>query len=600
MSVRKTMNTSYALLGLLLWIFNPCLGQQGSMAGGQGTMPAATFAGLKVGDTLPELLIPRLINNQGKPLRTGDFKEQLLILDFWATTCGSCVVQLPKLAKLQQQFRGRLQVLPVTPEKKGLVQSFWKNNKHLKSVNLPSVVEDTLLSRYIRHRFVSHEAWIYKGKVIAITGADYVDSSTVSRVLSGEKINFPLKYDFYNYDFNRPLFALDTSQVDPVHTRLEYVAISGYRKGVSTDGLVVVDIKRDSARNKARVYIVNTEIFKAYLLLSIKAGLMLPSEQGFSPNQVVWEVGNRNRFQYRGKKMSGYLPDWEALNVLCYESVRADTGQTDKQLYLQTLADLNALLGLNVRWERRKETVLVLKYDAEAKKQMLSEGLSSGNLANSMNQVDGSFYVWDESGGKVWLPTRFADFKNLDSIARAILPYGLRLEQQQREMYKLVFGETTPLLPDGKLVMEFQRRKALQVGIKHAEPEENTAYMEHNKKLPGVVTLPSGLQYKVLCEGKGRSPSTADKVRVHYTGMQVNGKIFESTLEGGIPRVVKVSDMIPGWVQGLPLMREGAKWALYIPPALAYGERTGQGKFPANSTLVFELELLEIVNPAKK
>jgi len=585
MSVTKTINIGLTMLWLMLWSFSPCFGQPGSPLAGHG---------LKVGDILPDLFMPSLINHKGKPLRTGAFSDRLLILDFWATTCGGCVLEIPKLAKLQKKFGGKLQVLPVTPEKKALVQTFWKRNNHLKNLTLPVVVEDTVLSRYIRHRFVSHEAWIYKGKVIAITGADYVDSSTVARVLSGEKINFPLKYDFYNFDFSRPLFALDTGQVAPAKTAVEYAAISGYRKGMSTDGLVANGIQRDSAGKTVRVYIANSEIFRAYVMLSVRAGLMAPSVQGFSPNQVIWEVGNRERLQYRGKKLSGYLQDWEGINAICYESVRPDTGQNERQLYQQAMADLNRLLGLKVRWERRREIIYLLKYAAAASTKTLKEGLSSLNLANIMNQVDGAPYILDESGGGVLLPKELANFRDADSIGRAIAPYGLRLEQESREVYRLVFAETTPLLPDGKLAKEFQQRKILQSGLGNADSQENAAFLERNKTLPGVVVLPSGLQYKVVREGKGRSPLPGEKVRVHYTGMQVNGKIFESTLEGGIPRVVKVSEMIAGWIQGLPLMREGSRWILYIPPALAYGEHTGQGRFPANSTLIFDVELLQV------
>ena len=594
MSVTKTIHIGQAMVWLILSAFSTCFGQQGSPASRQEVINAFTFQGLKVGDTLPDLFIPSLINHRGKPLRTGDFSDRLLILDFWATTCGGCVLQIPKLAKLEKHFGGKLQVLPVTPEKKAMVQAFWKNNNKLKHLTLPVVVEDTLLSRYIRHRFVSHEAWIYRGKVIAITGADYVDSSTVSRVLSGEKINFPLKYDFYNFDFSRPLFALDTGQIAPVNTTIEYAAISGYRKGMSTDGLVANGIKRDSVGKSVRLYIANSEIFRAYLMLSVKAGLLLPSIQGFSFNQVVWELRNRDRLQYRSKKLSGYLQDWEAMNAICYESVRPDTGQSDRQLYLQAMADLNRLLGLNVRWEKRRESIYVLKYTAASRTKTLKEGLSSLNLANSMNQVDGAPYVLDESGGGVLLPKEFANFMDADSIGRAIAPYGLRLEKESREVYRLIFAETNPLLPEGKLVREFQQRKALQSRQGNADSQDNALFLERNKILPGVVTLPSGLQYKVIREGKGRAPLPGDKVRVHYTGMQVNGKIFESTLDAGIPRVVKVSEMIPGWIQGLPLMREGAIWILYIPAALAYGEHTGQGRFPANSTLIFEVELLNV------
>jgi FKBP-type peptidyl-prolyl cis-trans isomerase/thiol-disulfide isomerase/thioredoxin len=597
-NMNNTIKISWHILWLSMLGCYPCLGQR--LVPAASTLNPGIVAGLKVGDTLPDLFIAKLINHRGKSLRTGDFSDRLLILDFWATTCGSCVVEIPKLAKVQRQFGSKIKILPVTPEKKELVQAFWKSNNHLNKLDLPVVVEDTLLSKYIRHRFISHEAWVYKGKIVAITGPEYVDSSTVSKVLSGAKINFPLKYDYYNFNFDAPLFTLDTTQIDPQHTSVTYAALSGYRQGMSSEGMGGMGIKRDTLRRSVRVYIANSSVYSAYIFLYNRVGLMPRTAQGFSPNQVVWEVGNRDQYQWRGKKLSSYQQDWEALHSFCYESVRPDTGQSDRQVYLQAMVDLEGLLGINVRWQRRRENVYVLKTDALAKTKILTEGLSTLSLVGGMNQNESSSYVLDESGGGLKVPKAFINFRDTDSLALAIAPYGLRLEQQQRDVDKLVFTETSAMLPDGKLTGEYQKRKVLQAGLKNTEPSENILFLDRNTKVPNVVTLPSGLQYKILQEGKGRSPLETDMVKLHYTGMQVNGKIFESTLEGGTARVVKVSEMIPGWIEALQLMREGSKWMLYIPASLAYGDHTAHGRFPKNSTLIFELELLQVVQPAGK
>jgi len=590
MSTFKIKNILRNVIWILTSSLCNCFGQQ-VISG------ASPFSGLQIGDSLPNLTISNLIHNNNKSLHTADFGDRLLIVDFWATSCGSCVVALPKLANLQQQFASKIKILPVTAEHKAQVQAFWERNNKLKGLDLPTVVNDTVLSKYIRHRYVSHVAWIYRGKVIALTGVDYVDSNTVKKVLSGQKINFPLKYDYYNFDFEKPLFSLDSSQIDRLNTSVEYVAISGHRKGISSDGLGGFGIRRDTVRKTTRLYIANSSIYTAYIILSNSAGLMEHTRLGFSPNQIVWEVADRDQYQWRNKELSGYRQDWEYLNSFCYESVRSDTGQTDRQLYQQAVVDLNRMLGINVRWERRREIAYVLKYDAGVKKKVLTEGLSSINLVNSMNQNELSPYVFDESGGMVMIPQAIANFNDPDSIGKAIVPYGLILEQQERDVYKLVFTETeNPLLPNGKLTREFQNRKAMQVGLKDADPKENIAFLKKNAKLPGVIALPSGLQYKVVRKGTGRRPLITDKVRVHYTAMQVNGKIFESTLEGGVASVLKINEMVPGWIQGLLLMEEGAKWILYIPAALAYGDHTAHGKVPKNSTLILEVELLQVIH----
>ena len=123
--------------------------------------------------------------------------------------------------------------------------------------------------------------------------------------------------------------------------------------------------------------------------------------------------------------------------------------------------------------------------------------------------------------------------------------------------------------------------------------KEVDAFMSKNKTNPGVVTTESGLQYQIITPGTGSKPSSGQKVKVHYTGKLVNGKVFDSSVERGEPAVFGVNEVIPGWTEALQLMPVGSKWTLYIPPALGYGENGTQG-IPGNSILIFEVELLGI------
>jgi FKBP-type peptidyl-prolyl cis-trans isomerase FklB len=122
------------------------------------------------------------------------------------------------------------------------------------------------------------------------------------------------------------------------------------------------------------------------------------------------------------------------------------------------------------------------------------------------------------------------------------------------------------------------------------------AFLEANAKKEGVKVLPSGLQYKVLTEGTGKMPAKTDKVKVNYKGTLVSGIEFDSSYKRGQPAEFPVGQVIPGWTEGLQLMKEGSKWELYIPADLAYGE-SGRPSIPPNSALVFEVELLEIAKP---
>ena len=118
-------------------------------------------------------------------------------------------------------------------------------------------------------------------------------------------------------------------------------------------------------------------------------------------------------------------------------------------------------------------------------------------------------------------------------------------------------------------------------------------FMEENKKKEGVKTLPSGLQYKVLAEGSGKTPKAADNVTVNYKGTFINGAEFDSSYKRGTPLTFQVDKVVKGWTEALQLMKEGSKWQLFIPPELGYGER-GTGNIPPNSILVFEVELISV------
>jgi len=125
--------------------------------------------------------------------------------------------------------------------------------------------------------------------------------------------------------------------------------------------------------------------------------------------------------------------------------------------------------------------------------------------------------------------------------------------------------------------------------------QKSNEFLAANKTKEGVVTLPSGLQYKIITPGTGEFPKAEDQVRVHYHGTFIDGKVFDSSIDRNEPIVFGVNQVIPGWTEGLQLMQPGARWMLYIPPALAYGEQGAGGVIGPNQALVFEVELIEIV-----
>ena len=136
-------------------------------------------------------------------------------------------------------------------------------------------------------------------------------------------------------------------------------------------------------------------------------------------------------------------------------------------------------------------------------------------------------------------------------------------------------------------------KERMAQGKVHKEAGEK--YLAENGKKDGVVTLPSGLQYQVLREGNGKKPSAKDSVKCHYEGFLIDGTVFDSSVQRGEPAVFGLQQVIAGWTEGLQLMQEGAKYRFFIPYRLAYGEGGAGQMIPPFATLIFDVELIEVV-----
>lgn len=581
----------------------------------------ANLPNLSVGDSLPHFLINKVINTNKRANRTIDYKNQLLIIDFWATSCVGCVLALPKMDSLQKQFGVKIKILPVTYEKEINVLAFWKNNRNTRNLSLSSVVEDKIFAAYFKHRTIPHEVWIYKGKVIAITSSDYVEANNIQLVLSEQKISWPLKNDFYVFDgTKKSLFVPDSNQIDTVSTFIKYAAISDYKEAANSEGFGGSGIVRDRRKNTIRTFFLNHPIYNAYLInwsRVINFGNLVRPSFLIQPNQVIWEVRDKSKYVF--VEGSGALQGWLRNNGICFESLNPDIGQTDADVSRSVISDLDRLLGLHARWEKRKEKVLILvrtdksiplkskhTLTDEYDDRLITKGSVHqfrdsplGTIIKKLNQEANNPYVFDETAypDKLDMDLNFSSWTDIPGIKKALQPYGLDLKEEERLVDKFVFTEINGgMLADGRLSDEAKARRAAQRGMKDPSSEENSTFLAANKKKPGVIVLPSGLQYKIIRQGSGDKPGPTDKVSVNYTGMLVNGKIFDSSLEKGTPYILEsVTSTIKGWTEALQLMQVGSKWEIYLPAELAYGASSNQGTFPRNSTMIFELELLQII-----
>lgn len=159
---------------------------------------------------------------------------------------------------------------------------------------------------------------------------------------------------------------------------------------------------------------------------------------------------------------------------------------------------------------------------------------------------------------------------------------------------EMTFDEAKRIVNEyfANLEAEMQAEAAKQGEVNRKNGE---AFLTENAKREGIKVTESGLQYEVLESGKGDSPKASDNVEVHYTGKLIDGTVFDSSVERGVPASFGVTQVIPGWVEALQLMHEGDKWRLYIPSDLAYGPNGAGGVIGPNMTLIFDVELLRVI-----
>ncbi|MCK5522139.1 MAG: FKBP-type peptidyl-prolyl cis-trans isomerase, partial [Thiomargarita sp.] len=168
-----------------------------------------------------------------------------------------------------------------------------------------------------------------------------------------------------------------------------------------------------------------------------------------------------------------------------------------------------------------------------------------------------------------------------------------------------VMSDKKPILSEQEVndvMLTFKKERFAKMAAERKQEgeknlKEGKAFLDENAKKEGVVTLTSGLQYKVITLGTGQKPKVTDKVTTHYSGTLIDGTEFDSSYKRNKPSTFPVKGVIAGWTEALQLMKEGAKWQLFIPSNLAYGERGSRGKIGSNATLIFDIELISIVAP---
>ena len=421
---------SFTLIILLFHV--RCANARPREIGATGVALTDSVKPLQIGDIIPEALwnLPLQIVKAGQEgsttVKLQDYKGKLIILDFWATWCSSCIVAMPKLHRLQQDYKDDLVVIPLAHEvdsKK--VANFLNINNHIKSLQLSSVYGDTILKRYFPHELIPHYVWINgKGKVYAFTSSDALTPSNIAQFFRNIPFAKVLKRDI---DPDRPLFLADAFPVDSV---MHYSFLSkGYYPGLPNGNR----LRRKNGKVIGHA-ITNFTLLKMYQL-AIRA-LFRAKNDYFSTKRMIVD---------RNIQMDSSLYSFDLI---------VPTSQSD-QLYQFMLNELNRYSGLYGRLEKRKVPSLVLKMHTEQKvkatdgkpynglyqQPLVLKNRPVSDLIKRLN--DGSLSklpVIDGTGFTGNINIQLSQVDNMQQLNSELASYGLYLEMEEHDLDMFVLS----------------------------------------------------------------------------------------------------------------------------------------------------------------
>ena len=395
----------------------------------------AQTAALKIGDTVPDITINNIINYKNSSAKLSDFKGKLLILDFWATWCGSCIKAMPKLDSLQAEFADHIQVISVTKQDQQTVEAFKLKNVIVRNYKIPIATGDKALSAIFPHRMVPHIVWISpEGRLLASTSGYDANSKTIQDILKGTRTAFKdIKTDILTFDPSKPLFDNGNGG------KGEYIfrsLLTGFTNGLPAHS----GFKRDD--KSFRLYATNAALSSLY-----KVALDL--------SRHTWK---EKRMIFEGKAAQYRITDFQEQkksNSWCYE-LNVPLAM-EKQAKSMMLDDLNRYFSLQATIESREteclalvrtNTGLVLSSTGGAMKNNFASNNSEpkfiinqplSNLVKYLDELNNLLPVLDETGytGHADLQLN-KDLRNTGELNEALLKYGLQLIPVRRKMDMLV------------------------------------------------------------------------------------------------------------------------------------------------------------------
>ncbi len=395
--------------------------------------------GVVVGDKCPDLVVNNIIRSPNASFKISDFKGKLLILNFMTTSCYTCMQSLPKFDSLQKIYRGRLQIIPVTYEKREKVEPFFMRNNVARQTSLPVVVEDSILKAHFPHKSIPHEVWINaEGVVTAITNNQYVTPENIDMVLKGKFPRWPVKRDVTGFDYDQPIFAINRDNIpeESLPGFTFHSAFSNYMDGIGRR----VKVVKDTLSKTTKISMLNVSMIQMYLNI-----LELPPS--FPKSQMILNIKGKENLFYNPD--TDYREEWNRENAFCYEAVMPI--EADKKKYLlKILTDLDLFFNKNARVETRKVKCFVLYGDAanrtadtSQKEQANASRVHFSGLLYRLNDRFGSVPVINETANTRALQLQISSgsFESFSELKKELERYGISLKEEERELKVFVLSD---------------------------------------------------------------------------------------------------------------------------------------------------------------
>jgi thiol-disulfide isomerase/thioredoxin len=386
---------------------------------------------LGIGDKVPEIILDRIHNYSKSSAKLSDFKGKVVILDFWATWCGSCVEAFPKMDELQKEFDEDLQIILVnakqTFDSEEKIAQLFKRQKEFKgyAVKLPYVNEDSLLQQFFPHRYVPHYVWINSaGVVVAFSSNKEVSKNSIQSVINGEIPTFRIKKDILNFDHHKPLFIDNNGE--PGQAKMFRSTISPYIEGLGfTSGKV-----NDENGNITRMYYLNTPLYSLY-----RSAFDLLT---WSSNRIVIETSNSALLNKNSEI------NWDYDGAYCYELMTP--GNTEQEMLKYMKQDLERYFRITVKLETRQVPVYIVK---PLKSNNGSTNLQGSNsslkipLSTVIRRMNDLFdkpvyYDGDNTGKLIFVPSNFYDLRMAD-LKKLLVESGFTCSVGSKQIEMAVF-----------------------------------------------------------------------------------------------------------------------------------------------------------------